>query len=825
MNKKKLENKEIERLIKICRETQMSDPEKCVIAGNKILETALKNNDLENEGIAYKAIGLGFMNQKKYNEAIQSFNNIISRSKDFSEFVYFIQAHNTLGHCYWRKGDKDTALYFFKKTLELNTKKNDQTEIAKDQINLGSLYLQMGAYEKSIEYTTEALESFKKLKNEQGIGFAYSNLGNCYHYLGKYEEGIKYNLKAISYAEKLNDLPFLGRSLQAASSLYQKSGKFKKAVECALKSLKIKNKLNENPINVLISLGIIYKEWNNSDKAMEYYKEALEICNQEEDEVNSSRIMNNIGNIYLEKKDNPEALTYFKKALKIFRKLDEKNDMISVLNNIGLIYSESIENWKEAEKSFNEAIHFAEELKLDKEMISNLLSLTDLYIRQSNFDKAERMLSKCNKYLENVQSYQLELNYFSTKRSFYEKQGNFKKAFFWLNKFSEQKDKIFNEESQKKIAEMQTKYETEQKEKEAEIFRLKTMELEKKNKLIEKQKKELIVTIEKLRKSEIKYDIVESDLHKNIGLELIGDSESIRNIRKLISVVAKSNDTNVLITGENGTGKEIVARQIHNLSKRKTGNFFGVNSSAIPETLFESEFFGYEKNAFTGANKTHIGWFEIADKGTLFLDEIGTMQLDRQVKFLRVLEERRIVRLGSHRGISVDVRIISATNSNLYEQVEQKLFREDLYHRLSTFVIQIPPLRERKEDIPLLLAHFVKMFGKLLNKKITRIDDHVRSSLYEYHFPGNVRELKNMVERAVIVSDSSTLKINHFSIPANNKTDRSKQEFLSMPELEKKHIHEALKISNFNQSEAAKLLKMDRKAVRRKMIKYGIIKD
>jgi len=150
LNKKKLESKEIERLIKICRETQMSDPEKCVIAGNKILETALKNNDLENECIAYKAIGLGFMNQKKYDEAIAWFKNLITRKKDFSEFVYFIQAHNTLGHCYWRKGDKDTALEFFKRTLELDIQKDYKTEIAKDQINLGSLYLQMGAYEKSI---------------------------------------------------------------------------------------------------------------------------------------------------------------------------------------------------------------------------------------------------------------------------------------------------------------------------------------------------------------------------------------------------------------------------------------------------------------------------------------------------------------------------------------------------------------------------------------------------------------------------------------------------------------------------------------------------
>ena len=302
---------------------------------------------------------------------------------------------------------------------------------------------------------------------------------------------------------------------------------------------------------------------------------------------------------------------------------------------------------------------------------------------------------------------------------------------------------------------------------------------------------------------------------------MIGESHSINKIKELISIVAISENTNVLITGESGTGKEIVARQIHQNSVRHNNSFCGINSSAVPGTLFESQFFGHEKNAFTGANKTHIGWFEIADGGTLFLDEIGTMSLDQQVKLLRVLEERKIIRLGSHREIPIDVHIISASNIDLVELVETNVFRKDLYHRLATFVIRIPPLRERKDDIPLLLEHFVNLFSLQLKKKIKKIEKSVEEALMKYHFPGNVRELKNIIERAMIVTDSSTLKLSHFSVPKSANKDNHK-DFLPMSEIEKLHITEALKISKYNQSHAADLLKIERRAVARKMKKYGI---
>ena len=239
-------------------------------------------------------------------------------------------------------------------------------------------------------------------------------------------------------------------------------------------------------------------------------------------------------------------------------------------------------------------------------------------------------------------------------------------------------------------------------------------------------------------------------------------NKAVKNIISLVHKVAQSNSTSIMITGETGTGKELVARAIHDFSNRKNRNFCAVNVSAIPDTLFESEFFGYRKNAFTGAYTDKPGWFQVADNGTLFLDEIATMNTIVQSKLLRVLENQYYTPVGSTMALETDIRVISATNDDIQEKISANQFRSDLYHRLSTFVINIPPLRDRVEDIPILLEHFVKLFGKNSGKKILKIENSVNSALMSYNFPGNVRELKNMTERALILTNSSTLKLKTF---------------------------------------------------------------
>jgi DNA-binding NtrC family response regulator len=317
------------------------------------------------------------------------------------------------------------------------------------------------------------------------------------------------------------------------------------------------------------------------------------------------------------------------------------------------------------------------------------------------------------------------------------------------------------------------------------------------------------------------------DLWKRIGSPFIFGSAAMEHLYDQMVRVSQADTTTVLISGESGTGKELVARGIHFMSRRKDQAYHSVNCSSIPDELFESEFFGYIKGAFTGANLDKPGWFEAANKGTLFLDEIGDLKLSLQAKLLRVIEDQQICRLGSTKQIKVNVRLITATNHNLEKMVESERFRQDLFHRLNIFTIHIPPLRERKEDIPMLLNYFVKYYSGKLGRNITTISKGLMEALNEYDFPGNIRELKHMTERAVILCDDEELSFDHFDhLSVKLRQTRPRPEMfihnLSLDYVEREYIEKALREVMFNKSQAARLLNLSRQALDRKMAKYGI---
>ena len=239
---------------------------------------------------------------------------------------------------------------------------------------------------------------------------------------------------------------------------------------------------------------------------------------------------------------------------------------------------------------------------------------------------------------------------------------------------------------------------------------------------------------------------------------IVGQSSGLRNVLQLVEIVAAT-DASVLLLGETGTGKELIARAIHERSRRRKQPFVPLNCAAIPSSLFESELFGHERGAFTGANIQRAGRLELADHGTLFLDEVGDMPLELQPKLLRTLQEHTYERLGSARTKSVDVRLVAATNSDLEQQVEEKQFRSDLYYRLNVFPIRIPPLRERRDDIPVLVQHFTEKFARRLGKQIDTIPESTIQKLQRWSWPGNVRELENLIERSVILSNNRMLAV------------------------------------------------------------------
>ena len=308
---------------------------------------------------------------------------------------------------------------------------------------------------------------------------------------------------------------------------------------------------------------------------------------------------------------------------------------------------------------------------------------------------------------------------------------------------------------------------------------------------------------------------------------LIGRSAPMTKLMDTVTQVAPS-EASVLITGESGTGKEMIAGAIHYNSRRKDGPFVKINCAAITETLLESELFGHEKGAFTGADRRKEGKFRQADRGSIFLDEVSEMSLSMQVKLLRVLQEREIVRVGGEEVIKIDVRVIAATNKELLREIQAGRFREDLYYRLNVVTLHVPPLRERREDIPLIAQHFLTLFAEKNHKNIKGFTPRAMDRLLKYNWPGNVRELMNAVERGVVLSRSEYLDEEEFSLVLQDQPRSAEPPVLhitapSLDAVEKETILRALETSGGNKSEAARRLGITRRTLHLKLKKYGMM--
>ena len=344
---------------------------------------------------------------------------------------------------------------------------------------------------------------------------------------------------------------------------------------------------------------------------------------------------------------------------------------------------------------------------------------------------------------------------------------------------------------------------------------------------------EISVVIAKLVEHQrlIKENIrLRKELNKRFRFQdLIGKSSKMLKVIEMIKTVAPTKST-VLITGESGTGKELVARAIHELSPRNRNSFISAACGAIPETLLEAELFGYEKGAFTGAVSQHKGRIELADKGTLFLDEIGDISIKTQVNLLRFIQEREFRRVGGKDAIKVDIRILAATNKNLEQMIAGGEFREDLYYRLNVITIDIPPLRERKEDITILADHFLEKYSLDTGKKIYGFSDQAMRMLMEYDWPGNIRQLENTIEHAVVVASELDIKVNDFpEYLVESKIESSAKAVLgqtnqSLEDLEKEYIESTLKSNNWNIRKSANILGINRVTLYNKIKKYQLKK-
>jgi len=336
------------------------------------------------------------------------------------------------------------------------------------------------------------------------------------------------------------------------------------------------------------------------------------------------------------------------------------------------------------------------------------------------------------------------------------------------------------------------------------------------------EEEKILITIERsIRFSEL---IEEKKIHQEELSEfydfnsIIAESQQMLQVLKQAALVAKSPDTTVLVLGESGTGKELIARTVHYNSARSAKKFLAINSAAIQPTLIESELFGHEKGSFTGADKTKAGKFEIANEGTIFLDEIGDLPIDAQAKLLRFLQEKEFERVGGTKTIRSDVRILGATNKDLMEMVKKGNFRDDLYYRVNVFPLKLPPLRERRKDIMPLASHFLHKFAKSMGKSEPHINEEATRMLFNYSWPGNIRELQNAIERAVILSGDGQIGREHLSflmhpgieLAIDDKPFTLPHEGINIDEVELDFVKQALQRTNNNQTEAAKVLGLTR---------------
>lgn len=333
---------------------------------------------------------------------------------------------------------------------------------------------------------------------------------------------------------------------------------------------------------------------------------------------------------------------------------------------------------------------------------------------------------------------------------------------------------------------------------------------------------ELSRSKQKVQQLEQKQKVLQHEIEQPFDT-MIGQSPAMQRVRELVEKVGKT-DASILILGENGTGKELVARAIHRASPRSNNVFVKVDIGAIPESLFESELFGHKKGAFTDAFEDRSGRFEVASGGTLFLDEIGNLNLPLQAKLLTALQNRAIQKVGTSTITPIDIRLISATNKPLYEMVAEDSFRQDLLYRLNTVEITLPPLRQRLEDLPELLQHFLSQFSLKYQKPNLELKPEALQALQSYHWPGNIRELQHAVERAVILSESSRLGVSDFILkaPAQKATPHFNPPTLKLEELEKWAIRNVLTRQSGNISKAAEELGLTRAALYRRMAKYGL---
>ena len=636
----------------------------------------------------------------------------------------------------------------------------------------------------------------------------------------------------IRKAKKSHEFHLLAKYYNLKANLYSRQGKLYYSYLYYWKAIKniLKGEKPELAYIIYINLGYLYNK-------LGYYQNALDLLMMAFESLKDLPNKTSLGNVYC-----VTGYTYYN-LNKLNKANEALNNSIEIKNKQNSVLTIAICQIHQAEifiqnKDYNKAENLLETIISTLKTGSSFYWLSDALIWQAivklklnKFDDYHSIITEAENLFKKSNQIEDLIKIQNVKSDYYYLTNNTAKSLELLNQSliiaKENSLRVLSLETINKMIMVFTSLNNFEKafHLQKEMYQIKSLiENEKTRIKLAKFKSELTEFQKKLDYFSTQSTILSSELKKITEKELIGISKKIRDVYDKTVNIAKYENVNVLITGESGTGKEIIASIIHYSSNRKNYAFIPVNCSAIPEQLIESEFFGHKKGAFTGAVSNKTGLFQAANQGTIFLDEIGDMPISVQAKLLRVIEEKKIKKIGEDKEIPLNFRIVAATNKNLAKEVEKGNFRLDLYHRLSSTQICIPALRDRAEDIPHLINYFLENLSLDMKIKKPYIDEKIIQKLCSYDYPGNIRELKNIVETLLIHSTNGNIQLNNInflSLKNSNKnlTGFTDEQVFDLEEIENKYIDLALKKTNYNKTHAAKLLGISRDTLIRKLKK------
>jgi DNA-binding NtrC family response regulator/Tfp pilus assembly protein PilF len=644
----------------------------------------------------------------------------------------------------------------------------------------------LGKYSEALSYA----QDYVKLTEESDPTLftdRYIDLGYAYTCNRKYDLAEKIFLKSIEECEIISNEEMKMRSISMLGELYLRQGLYIEAKENLSRAIiYFRDSNNSNYLNsTLNNYGLVLQNIGQ-------YREAASCF---ESLINQNEIINlqlgfahfNLGLCNQKQEEYTKAVKSYEKAFEILEPINNLSYLKSIYNNLALVYENMKKNdlameYYQKAYDVSEILNDEFNLRVSRNNIINYKLANNQF-----FPEMRKEIEENIEYFSEKMKIEHQLKAKKTLSVFYRAKKDYKKAYDIIYNIYEQQGEFYR----KQLAE---------------------------------QNQDFYGLIQDtiIRRDRVK-NILEPELQKSIKHNLIGESATLRKTIEMARKASSINNTNVLITGESGTGKEIVSRLIHFNSERKNERLVTVNCSAITSTLAESEFFGHIQGAFTGAINNKTGLFEQASGGTLYLDEIGDMPIEIQSKILRAIETGTITPVGGDEEIEVDVRIVASTNKDLDDLILQNKFRLDLLHRINVIHIKIPPLRDREEDLILLIEFFVKQISISMKRNIITFDDSYIKVLKGYTFPGNIRELKNIIERSIILESSNTLTSESLhDINCMRKNTVRYSGSLNLSDVEKEAVFNALSICNNSQKEAAKKLGLSESALSRKLKKYRI---